>query len=165
MQKFSLFLIKYKFSLGFIALALLFPMVILPVFTSGIQIPSDIAIILLFNLILILVLGRKIELKEVSKFILIVLTTGLSTLSPLILMALLVLSPVQQGHDKVMYEVCLPELRKYYKISEQESFPYDIVDKDGNAKWWFQHLECEDNVAEGKGPIFSDDPVDFKPSD
>lgn len=67
-------------------------------------------------------------------------------------------------HDYAMWEVCLPKLREYYKISEGMPFPQvDGVDKDGNPKWWFQHLECEENVYSGQAPIFSENPSKFIP--
>lgn len=72
--------------------------------------------------------------------------------------------PGSKEHNYLMYKVCFPALKKYYGVGENDPFPpKGGVDKDGNVKWWFQHHECEDNIRAEKGPVFSDNPVDFIP--
>ncbi len=71
--------------------------------------------------------------------------------------------PGSKEHNYIMYEVCLPAIRKHYGLDTDEPFPNEIVDGEGWGKWWYQHLECEENVRAGNGPIFSENPPGFDP--
>lgn len=163
MKKISFFLKRYKFTICFILLSLVLPFVILTVINRDVQIPRDIVITFFINILLFLILGKKIELEGFKKTLGIAVPVLISIFSPLILMILFIVSPTQKEHDRIMYEICLPELKRHYGIQEGEAFPQGPIDKDGNSKWWFQHLECENNVPEGKGPIFSENPSAFYP--
>ncbi len=152
-----------KYTFLFVILSLAFPTLIALVIFQGILVPRDNVIAFIGSLLLLGVLNKKLELKGGEKFTVIASVVVLSTLMPIIIMLTLISSPAQKSHDTVMYEICLPELRKYYNIKEGDSFPQDQTDKSGNGKWWYQHLECENNVALGKGPIFSSEPAEFHP--
>lgn len=153
---------KFKYSLLFIFLSLITPFVIFFV-ASGIQVPKDLAIAGFINLILFFILRRKIEIKNPNRKVILFLTVLFSTLGPTFLLAGVFFLPQQKEHDRIMFQVCLPEMSKSYGIGEQEHFPMEPVDEKGNAKWWYQHLECEDNVTAGKGPVFSENPPMFYP--
>lgn len=73
--------------------------------------------------------------------------------------------PGSKEHNYVMYKICLPEIRRYYKMKEGDPLQKngEPVDEKGFGRWWYQHVECENNVYDGKGPIFSDNPSDFHP--
>lgn len=153
--------IKYKFTIIYIVSVLIIPVLIFSL-THGIS--SDSFIILaIIDLCLLFILRNKIELKSYKKAITLFLITTVSILSPVIVFMIMFFSPGQKEHDRIMYDICLPALRKHYGIKEGEGFPMSPVDKDNNAKWWYQHLECEENVTDGKGPTFSDNPPRFIP--
>ena len=87
-----------------------------------------------------------------------------NTLIGFLLVSSTMFIPGSKEHNYVMYNICLPEMKKHYGIKANQGFPDDGKhDKDGLGKWWYQHKECEQNVMKGKGPIFSENPVDFVP--
>ncbi len=72
--------------------------------------------------------------------------------------------PGSREHNYVMYQICLPVMKKHYGLDPNEEFPdTGKYDKRGFAKWWYQHAECEQNVWNGKGPIFTENPPGFNP--
>ena len=72
--------------------------------------------------------------------------------------------PGSREHNHIMYDICLPAIKKHYGLNENDPFPADDGrhDKDGMGKWWYQHSECEENVLNGKGPVFSEEPAEFE---
>lgn len=72
--------------------------------------------------------------------------------------------PGSKEHNYIMYKVCVPALDKYYAARGQTrlSNPSDKNAK-GEHRWWVQHSECEENVRNGKGPVFSENPPGFPP--
>ncbi len=86
-----------------------------------------------------------------------------NTVIGIILVIATMFIPNSKEHNYVMYHDCFPALRKYYGVAEGEPLPAPEVDAKGNGKWWYQHLECEQNVYAGKGPVFSDNPPEFVP--
>jgi hypothetical protein len=72
--------------------------------------------------------------------------------------------PGSKEHNYVMYELCLPAIDTYYQRKGTSRMTEGMhQNKDGMNKWWYQHLECEQNVWAGKGPIFADNPPGFEP--
>ncbi len=81
----------------------------------------------------------------------------------LVLLLSTTMLPGSQNHDYVMYEICFPAMKKYYGVPDDQGIPSGPMDKNGWGKWWYQHSECETNVYDGKGPIFSENPPGFVP--
>ena len=75
--------------------------------------------------------------------------------------------PGSKGHNYVMSHVCIPALKKYYGIKDNlPTWPDKALQtgrNDNNPRWWYQHIECEENVINGKGPVFSENPPRFVP--
>ncbi len=161
-QKLTPFIFKYKFLPLFIGLTFIIPLLI-SFLLQGFSVPASIPIFIIINLILAYLFSKRIPIKRsFLMFYAVLLSIGLPFLFFFILLNL----PAQKEHDRVMYDICMPALRKYYKVSGNEIFPdeaYNPTDDKGNGKWWYQHLECENNVLSGKEATFSANPVEFKP--
>lgn len=162
MKKFIKTLSNYKFTLLYIFLALILPCAVM-YFSPNTQPEFIVSVNILINIILFVVLGPQVELKRL-KLLTLFIVSILSILAPFILIFAYLFSPAQKRHDLVMYEICMPAMRKQYNIKGGEAFPSTTPDKDGWEKWWFQHTECENNVYDGKGPIFSENPPGYHPA-
>ncbi len=97
-----------------------------------------------------------------KKLFIILGTFFLTAITGILLLFSTMTIPGSKNHDYIMYKVCLPVIDKYYatKGINRLSPPND-KNAAGEYRWWVQHLECEKNVREGKGPIFSENPPGF----
>jgi hypothetical protein len=162
MKKILSFINKYKFILSFTLLTITIPFFLLLI-NRTLQFPKNFIEALIIFLLLLLIFGHNIEIRGFKKVTLILVLALIGVLSPLLLFIALIQSPGQKEHDRIMYEICLPELRKYYKVSVEDPLPQNELDNDGKPKWWYQHSECERNIELGYGPIFSENPPGFYP--
>ena len=121
------------------------------------------AIVLTSFLTSIIVISRlKITVPKKIIFILVASILNIFIVIALLLSAMFI--PGSKEHNYVMYTICFPAIKKYYKVPVDQPIPSDgRVDKDGWGKWWYQHVECEQNVYAGKGPVFSENPPGFIP--
>lgn len=162
-NKFAAFEIKrYKYTLTFVVVALISPIILILVI-GGIQLPLDFVLMGIINALLFLFLRKKIELQKRQKVVTLVLTMLISVLAPLFIFIAIFLSPAQKEADRILFDVCLPAVRKYYNVSTQENLPQIPKDKNNNPKWWYQAMECERNIWNKKEATFSANPVNFTP--
>ena len=153
--------LKNKYTLLFIFLALISPFVLFLI-KGGIGLPGDFVLVGLIDLILLKILGKKVELVHRKKYAVITLTMLVSILTPFWLLVLIFISPGQKEADHIMFDVCIPAVQKYYEQKEQK-YGKAPFDKSGSPKSWYQVTECERNMHNGKGPVFSENPKEFKP--
>lgn len=115
--------------------------------------------------ILSILLWGKLPFKNLGRVMFIVTSFILGAVVTFGLVLLTMFLPGSKEHNYVMYNVCLPAIRKHYGLKEGDSLQKDgeQVDKNGWGKWWYQHTQCEQNVYDGKGPIFSENPPEFHP--
>lgn len=120
--------------------------------------------ILLINIAISLFFGLKLQTTLAKKLLFIAAATTSSMLVGFILIFSTTVLPGSREHNHVMYDICMPAMKKHYGLKENEGFPdTGQYDKDGQQKWWYQHSECEQNVWDGKGPVFSENPPGFVP--
>lgn len=156
-------LVKYRYLLVFILLILLIPFLVF-ILKGELMIPLDLGIIFALDLCLFIILKNKLEINSIKKRILVIITLLISISSPIWFLVLIFFSPAQKEADRIFFDVCIPAVQKYYedKGLKQEDYFYGPVDEKGNSRYNHQVLECEKNVHEGKGPIFSESPPGFK---
>lgn len=111
------------------------------------------------------ILWKKLPFRSWFKIIFVVSSFVVAVFATTSLIFLTMILPGSKEHNYVMYSICEPAMRRHYGIKEGEHVQKtgEPVDKNGSGKWWYQHLECEQNVYNGKGPIFSENPPGFKP--
>jgi len=122
--------------------------------------------VVLSSLVIVIIFWLKKPMSIVKKLFFIIGIFLLTTLTGILFIFLTLILPGSKNHEYIMYKICLPALDKYYRIKDKGNWPsvlggYDL-NKNGENRWWVQHLECEKNVREGKGPIFSENPPGFR---
>lgn len=124
----------------------------------------DPQIILLINIVISFLIALTLKTTTFKKLqFIIIASLGNSFIGFLLILSTMFL-PGSREHNYVMYHICLPAIKKHYHLKENEGFPdTGQYDKNGQQKWWYQHSECEENVWNGKGPVFSEDPPGFVP--
>lgn len=153
---------RYKHTLVFILLILSIPFFVF-IFSEGISIPRDLGIIAFIDLMIFLILKNKIEINSIKKKILLTLTVLISILTPVWLLFLIMIFPGQKEADRILFDICIPAIQKYYEEKGQQDYLEGPYDQKGNSRYNYQVWECEQNMRDGKGPIFSDNPKEFKP--
>ena len=119
--------------------------------------------ILLINVLVSLFIGLKLQTNIVKKLLFIIAASLCSSFVGFLLIFSTMFLPGSREHNYVMYRICMPQIEQYYKDHGLNRGSPDQLGKDRQYRWWYQHLECEQNVREGKGPIFSDTPPGFIP--
>lgn len=121
------------------------------------------AVILLANVGLSLYIANSLQTTVTKKILYVIGVSLFGTFLGFLLVLSTMKLPGSREHNHIMYDICLPAIRRHYGLQEGEAFSGDSRhDKNGNGKWWYQHLECEENVSKGKGPVFSEEPEEFK---
>ena len=86
-----------------------------------------------------------VKMHIAKKLLLIIASFIIGVVSGYILLFSTMLLPGSKEHNHVMYYVCLPALKNYYK-SQGTTFSLD-------EKGWKEHEQCERNVWNGKEPL------------
>lgn len=124
----------------------------------------DLPKILFINIIISIFVALRIKATTLKKVLFVVVASLFNCVIGFLLIFSTMYLPGSKEHNYVMYQICLPAMKKYYGLKENEGFPNsEQFDKHGQQKWWYQHSECEQNVWDGKGPIFSENPPGFVP--
>lgn len=98
----------------------------------------------------------------IKKCFVIFLTFLIITFIGLALIFLTLALPGSKNHDYIMSHICLPAIDKYYENKKwNRASPANDKNAAGQTRWWVQHLECEENVTKGVGPMFSENPPGF----
>ncbi len=121
-------------------------------------------VILFANVLVSLFIARGLKITITKKLLFIVAGSILGLVIGFLLVLSTMALPGSREHNYVMYEVCMPAMKQHYGLKENEAFPDSgQYDKEGQQKWWYQHSECEQNLWDGKGPVFSENPPEFVP--
>ena len=154
---------RYKFTILYIILVILSPFVLMVV-TSGIHVPLDNFILIFLSIVYFLLLRKKIELTNLKRIVFIILMALISFLAPIIILMVIMPSPGQKDAGRILFDVCIPEIENYYKEKGQKNYLEGPLDKEGNSKYNYQVWECEQNMRDGKGLAFSENPANFIPA-
>lgn len=121
--------------------------------------------IIFFNFLVTLVIAMfMFNKKETKSLVLLILIAFLNLFLAFVLLFLSMSVPGSKQHTYIMYNLCLPAIKRYYGYDPKQPFPTNgPLDEKGWGRWWYQHVECEENVRKGKGPIFSENPPRFVP--
>lgn len=115
------------------------------------------------NIAVSLYVAKSIKTTAFKRILFVIVASIVSSIIGFLLLLSTMKLPGSREHNHIMYDICLPAIRAHYGLKEGEAFSGDSRhDKDGNGKWWYQHSECEENVLNGKGPVFSEEPAEFK---
>jgi hypothetical protein len=116
------------------------------------------------NIAISLYVARSLKTTTLKKVVFVIAASIISSIIGFLLILSTMKLPGSREHNHIMYDICLPAIKKHYELNENDPFPADDGrhDKDGMGKWWYQHSECEKNVLNGKGPVFSEEPTEFE---
>ncbi len=121
-------------------------------------------VLFIANIAISLYVAKSLKTILIKRVLFVVSVSIVSSIIGFLLILSTMKLPGSREHNHIMYDICLPAIKKHYGLNENDPFPADDGrhDKDGMGKWWYQHSECEENVLNGKGPVFSEDPVEFE---